>query len=141
MFYLPVDPKTFADINLALQIVLFAAVLTAVYLARRKKRFLRHCRIMRVIVPLQVLDIVFVMLPSLTNHLENSTKGFSFDAELVAHHSLGLAVVALWVYVNLVSAGKLKSPGSLATPMRAALLLWTVTIAAGVHQYFVLWVL
>ena len=50
-----IDVQTLAITNLAVQIFLIITVFGAVYLARRKK-LVRHCTVIRVAVPIQIIS-------------------------------------------------------------------------------------
>jgi hypothetical protein len=104
------DPRTLAVINLAVQAFLVLAVFGAAYLARRRRDFRNHCTVMRIALPLQIIAIVFIMLPSLRDHISHGQPGLLND-EMLAHHVLGAAVVVLWVYINLVFVGLIKPLG------------------------------
>jgi len=125
------DVKTLALANLAAQILLILMVLGAVYLAKKKRELMKHCSIMRVLVPVQIVAIATVMLPSMLGYLMNPPP---FSTEMIVHHSLGLAVVALWIYINL-SFGKPWMPRNLALFMRSAFTLWMLALLLGLHMY------
>src|SRR3990170_2354385 len=96
-----IDVKTLALANLAVQILLVIMVSRAAYLAKKRKLG-RHCTFMRVLVPVQIIAIAAVMLPSMLGYIENPPP---FYTEMLIHHTLGLSVIALWLYINL-SFGK-----------------------------------
>ncbi len=139
MISLPVSPKTLADLNLYLRLLLFVALLAAAYLAKRKRRLALHCTILRSVVSVQILSIIFMMFPSLASQLELQPHGRLFSAELILHHSLGLVVVGLWVYVNLLVAGTVKTRIKLVVFMRTAFTLWVLLVMSGVYQYLMVW--
>ena len=133
------DPRTLALINLAVQAFLVFAVFGAAYLARRSGDFRKHCTVMRVAVPLQIITIVFIMLPSLRDHIRHAQPG-SLNIEMLAHHVLGAAVVVLWIYINLVFLGLVKPLGRPIVAMRLALTSWVISLFMGIHIYFMIWV-
>jgi len=133
------DPRTLALINLAVQAFLVFAVFGAAYLARRRRDFRRHCTIMRIAVPLQIIAIVFVMLPSLRDHISHGQPGLLND-EMLAHHVLGALVIVLWIYINIVLMGLVKPLGRPAVAMRLAFASWVVSLFMGIHIYFMIWV-
>ncbi len=133
------DVETLAVANLSVQVSLIIVVFIAAFMAR-KSDFKRHCTIMRVLLPLQIISIAGVMLPSLLGYLENEQPGIFFNIEMLIHHTLGLAVVALWVYVNLVLTGVMMMWGRLVVAMRLAFALWVLTFLIGLHLYLVIWV-
>ena len=95
--------------NLAVQILLIITVFGAVYLARRKK-LTKHCTVIRVAVPIQIVAILVVMLPSMLGFIENMLSLPFFYPVVLIHHSLGLVVVGLWVYINLDVERRVKIP-------------------------------
>ena len=133
------DIKTLVVVNLSVQVSLMIAVFIAAFMAR-KSDFKKHCTIMRVLLPLQIISIAGVMLPSMLGYLENEQPGTFFNIEVLIHHTLGLAVVALWVYVNLALRGVMKMWGRLVVAMRLAFALWALTFLIGLHLYLVIWV-
>lgn len=132
------DIKTLAVANLSVQVALIIVVFIAAFIAR-KSDFKKHCTIMRVLLPLQIISIVGVMLPSMLGYLENEQPAILFNIEVLIHHTLGLAVVALWVYVNLALRGVIKTWGRMVIAMRMAFTLWVLTFLIGLHLYLVIW--
>lgn len=133
------DIKTLAVANLSVQVSLIIVVFIAAFMAR-KSAFKKHCTIMRVLLPLQIISIVGVMLPSMLGYLENERPAVLFNIEMLIHHTLGLAVVALWVYVNLALRGVIKTWGRMVIAMRLAFALWVLTFLIGLHLYLVIWI-
>ncbi len=134
-----IDVRTLAMANLTVQVLLIIIVSGAVYLA--KKRDLgRHCMTMRVAVPIQIIAIASVMLPSLLGYLEHGTPSIFFEVEILTHHTLGLAVIALWIYINLVFLGKARIGVKLATVMRISLTLWILALLIGLYLYVQIWI-
>ena len=74
-------------VNLVVQILLIITVFGAVYLARRKK-LTKHCTVIRVAVPIQIVAILVVMLPSMLGFIENVPSLPFFYPEVLIHHSL-----------------------------------------------------
>jgi putative membrane protein len=134
-----IDLRVFAPINLVVQLLLVATILVAAYLAKRRS-LKKHCAIMRVALPLQIISIAFVMLPSMLGYVRVGQPGSAFSIEIWIHHALGLAVVALWIYINLVVFRVIKTRHSLIIPMRLALVSWLITLITGIHLYLVIWV-
>ena len=62
--------QTLMTVNLVVQIVLIITVFGAVYLARGKK-LTKHCTVIRVAVPIQIVAILVIMLPSMLGFIEN----------------------------------------------------------------------
>jgi len=133
-----IDFKTLAMANLAVQIVLIITVFGAVYLARKKK-LVRHCTVIRIAVPVQILAILLVMLPSMLGLIGDGPPLPFFYPEMLIHHSLGLAVVGLWVYINLGIARRVKMPRNRATVMWLALGVWIASIVLGLSMYYTLY--
>ncbi len=134
-----INPEVLAIINLVLQLLLFIAVVIAVYLAK-KKRLAKHCAIIRIAIPLQVIAIAGVMLPSMGAYLRYGQPGSFFNIEVWTHHILGLVVIVLWIYVNLVMLGVIKMRSRLVIAMRLAFICWLLALIMGVHLYVLLWV-
>ena len=120
------DIKTLAAANPSVQVLLITVVFIAAFMAR-KSGFEKHCTIMRVLLPPQIISIAGAMLPLMPGYLENEQSGILFNTEMLIHHTFGLAVVALWVYVNLALRGVIKMWGRLVIAMRLAFALWVLT--------------
>ncbi|MCX9026160.1 MAG: hypothetical protein OIN85_08720 [Candidatus Methanoperedens sp.] len=133
------DVKTLALANLGIQIFLIAFVFQAVYFVK-KGNPLKHCAMVRIAVPLQVLAIITVMLPSLLGFIKFEPLGALFNAELLIHHTLGLLVVVLWIYVNLAFSNVIRMPSNFRLFMRTALGLWLLSLVLGLHIYTRLYV-
>ncbi len=130
--------SSLALINTVLQIVLIVVALVAFLLARRRK-FNRHCLIMRVAVAAQVVLVAALMAPSLSSYLSHWGGWSWFTAEIIVHHTLGVIVVLLFIYFNLALTGVVRSPRRLRPYMRSALVLWLVSLAMGLHLYVYIW--
>ncbi len=133
------DVGSIALINFVVQWVLIILVLAAVFLAKRKRSFRKHCTLMRVAVPVQVVAVLGVMLPSMVGYIEKERPGPVFTAEMLLHHGLGLVVIMLWVYINLVSLGVIGTRRGFKMAMRSAFALWLLTFGIGLHLYFSIW--
>lgn len=136
MKYMAIDVRTLALINLAIQILLIIIVLVAVYIAKKKKQLTRHCTFMKILVPVQIIAIATVMLPSMLGYLEHPPP---FTTEMLVHHALGILVVVLWIYINL-SFGKSWMPRNLPLFMRSAFTLWILALLIGLHLYIMIYV-
>ncbi len=90
---------------------------------------------MRVLVPVQIIAIITIMLPSLLGYL---THPPSFSTEMLVHHALGILVVVLWIYINL-SFGKPWQPRNLALFMRSAFTFWILALLIGLHMYLMIY--
>jgi uncharacterized membrane protein YozB (DUF420 family) len=132
------DVKTLALVNLGIQIFLIVFVFCAVYFVKKGKP-LKHCTMVRIAIPLQILAIITVMLPSLLGYIKIEPIGI-FNAELLIHHTLGLLVIVLWIYVNLAFSNIIRMPGNFRMFMRTALGLWLLSLVLGLHIYTRLYV-
>ena len=121
-------------INLAVQMLLLITVCAAAYLAKQKKLDI-HCTVMRTAVPVQIIAIAAIMLPSFLGYIEHGTPSYFFKIETLIHHTLGLVVVILWIYINLLFMGKLKTRLRLISFMRLAFTLWMLALLLGLHMY------
>jgi len=130
--------RSLALTNFILQCLLIVTTLTAVWFARRR-RFNRHCLVMRVSVAVQIILIAALMAPSLSAYLTHWSGWSWFTAEILIHHVLGVIVVLLFIYFNLALTGVVKSPKRLRPYMRSALVLWLASLAVGLHLYIYIW--
>jgi uncharacterized membrane protein YozB (DUF420 family) len=121
--------------NLVVQIVLIITVFGAVYLARRE-RLTMHCSVIRVAIPIQIVAILLVMLPSMLGIIENVPSLPFFYPEVLIHHSFGLTLIGLWVYINLGIARRVKKPRNRAAVMWLALGVWIASFILGLSIYF-----
>ncbi len=135
---LAIDIRTLAMVNIAVQLVLLAFVFGAVYLARRG-RVVRHCTVQRGTLLIQIIAILGFMLPSLLGFAQSAPSLPLFYPELLIHHSFGLIIVGMWVYINLDVSRRIKQLIKRKTAMRFALGVWVVTIALGLHIYYTLY--
>jgi hypothetical protein len=129
---MPLDYETIVAINLAIQIVLTAALSYALILARRGE-FKSHCQVMRLAGAGQILAVVALMSPAMGTLLEPGAGSGLFAAEVYAHHALGLAAMLLWIYINLPNIRPQKTMLSQKSAMRAAAGLWAASLAIGFH--------
>jgi hypothetical protein len=132
------DYQTLVASNLILQLILAAALGFSVFLAK-KKNFKRHCLVLRLAVTAQILAVLALMSPAMAAILEPGRPNGLFQAEVLLHHSLGLAVVLLWIYINLVYLGRLKARLALRRAMQAAAGLWVASLILGFHIYLKLY--
>lgn len=136
IFAMALDVKTLAIASLVVQVLLMMIVSGAAYLAK-KKDLVKHCTIMRVLVPVQIIAIVAVMLPSMLGYIKNSA---GFNTEMLVHHSLGLLVVALWLYINLAFGKVIRMPRNFTLLMRSAFVLWILAFFIGLYMYLQIWI-
>ncbi|MCZ7402688.1 MAG: hypothetical protein O8C61_10755 [Candidatus Methanoperedens sp.] len=126
--------KTLALINLSVQIFLILLLNYAAFYVK-KRDLLKHCNIIRIGIGIQIAAIVTVMWESLLGYLGSDAKDQLFNMELLIHHSLGILLILLWIYINLVVAGKIRSRGDLRNSMKSAYIIWTFTFILGLHIY------
>ncbi|MFC2068349.1 hypothetical protein ACFLTP_05025 [Chloroflexota bacterium] len=134
-----IDIKTLTITNLTFQLLLFITVSIAAYLAK-KRQLKKHCTIMMIAIPVQILTIAGMMMPSMLGYVRYWQPTSLLNLEIWAHHILGLVVIALWIYVNLVFRGVIKIHGRLIIPMRLAFLLWLLVLFIGLHLYITIWI-
>lgn len=135
------NEKIIVNINLVLQCMLLITVLVAGYLARFRRKLKVHCFILRIAVPAQIVSIFAIMLPAMLGYIQRGNRPVLFNTAMVIHHTLGLVVIALWVYINLVFQGIIKGVGKLSIPMRFAFFTWITVLLLGIYLYLVTWVL
>lgn len=126
------DIKTLASINFAIQTFLMILLSFAVFLAK-KKDIQNHCSIIRIAVLVQIAAIGAVMLPSMLGYIK--VPGTLFDLEILFHHTLGILVIGLWIYINLVYTKIVRWPGNFKIFMKSAYLLWLFGFILGLHIY------
>ncbi len=134
-----IDIRTLAMVNIVVQLVLIVLVFGAVYLARRG-RVARHCAIQRGTVTIQIIAILSIMLPSLLGFIQSVPSIPLFYPELLIHHSLGLILVGMWIYINLEVKRIIRPFIKRRTAMRFALGVWLIAIALGLNIYYTLYV-
>ena len=133
---MPFDVRILSTVNLVLQSLLVVALMAAVYLVRKKRDLKIHCLIIRIAVPLQVIAILGVMLPSMFGYIGNERTSLFLNVEILVHHTIGLVVIALWVYVSLLFGRGAGSLPRMVTAMKVAFWLWLVVFLVGLHIYF-----
>ena len=127
--------------NLIFQCMLLVTLLVAGYIAKFRRQLKIHCLILRVAILLQIVSILAIMLPAMLGYIHRGDRSELFNILMLVHHSLGLLMVAIWIYVNLVVQGITKGFGKLPWAMRLAFFLWLVVLLMGVYLYLVTWVL
>jgi hypothetical protein len=129
---------TWALVNTTLQVALVLAACVAFGLAK-KKRLKVHCLVMRISVAVEIVLIAALMVPSSAAYLR-AWGGWSwFTTELIIHHILGILVILLFIFFNLVMTGAVKFRHRLLPYMQTAFVLWVATLAVGVHLYWHIW--
>ena len=130
-----IDVRLLAELDLIVQLILGVVLLVAFRLALARD-FKKHCALMRFAVPVQILAILGVMLPSMYGYSHNSSTDPLLDFEILIHHTLGLMVVALWIYINLIFMNILKPKVRLKIMMRLALGCWAASMVLGLYLYW-----
>lgn len=138
MILLTVEMQALPSINLAAQILLALALLTAVNLAK-KKAFSRHCTVMRIAAALQILAIMAIMLPPMSDYLRYTSQSPLIQMEIAVHHALGLIVVVLWIYINLVFMKYIPAYLNARTAMRLGFAFWMLSLLLGIHIFMILY--
>lgn len=136
-----IDEKFLVAANLYLQCALLVVVIIAGYMAKFRHRLKEHCLILRLAVVLQIVSIAFIMLPAMLGYLHRNNRSELFNILMLVHHILGLIVIIIWVYINLVVQGIMRPVGKLTTAMRSAFFLWITVLLIGIYLYLVTWVL
>lgn len=120
--------------NLILQVVLVLGVAVAFCLARRRK-LRRHCLLMRVLIGVEVASIIVSMTRPMLDYVRQPPPLRLLTTETIVHHSLGLLVILMFIYVNLVFEHTIKTRWGFKNIMRIAAVLWVVTLVLGIHLY------
>ena len=94
---------------------------------------------MRIIVGALLATTAAVMLPTLVNFTRYPSFSWFFIESWI-HHVLGLIVLVIFIYVNLVSLRLIKVKHRLLGSMWIATSAWLLSFAMGVHIYVVMWV-
>jgi len=131
--------RTAADINLAAQLLLLAGLLVGFSLARQK-RFAAHGNVQTAMVLLNLILIVFVMVPSFYGYVIAGESTTGRVAQLmIGHGILGIVVEGVALYLIL----RMRTEwipnrfrvANIKLVMRATLVLWTVLVVLGVGIY------
>jgi hypothetical protein len=130
--------KNVAVFNLLVQVVLIIGVCVGAWLGRRRK-FGRHCLLMRVLMGAQILLIGIIMAPQLGRYIRDWSGFSSFTVVLIVHHVLGLVALALFVYINLAMAGIAKAPRRYRWFMWSALVSWVASLGLGAYLFWYIW--
>jgi hypothetical protein len=126
--------RTLQLINLWGQLALAVGLAVAFYLARKRKLKI-HCLLMRIFVPLQLLASAGFMFRSLVGYVKTPPSKLLLLPEMLLHHSLGVVVVLVFVWVNLGFAWGPRYRRALKPLMRIALACWVVTLLLGLHIF------
>ena len=126
--------RTLQLINLWGQLALALGLAAAFYLARKRKLKI-HCLAMRTLVALQLLASAGFMIRSLVGYVRSPPSSLLLLPEMLLHHSLGVVVVLIFVWVNLGFAWGRRYRRALKPLMRVALACWVVTLLLGLHIF------
>ncbi|MBI4285490.1 MAG: hypothetical protein HY670_06275 [Chloroflexi bacterium] len=129
------DVRMLATVNLVVQALLLVTVIVAIVLAK-KRQLVRHCNVVRAAIGLQILLIAVIMTPAMLGYIASAAP---FNLEVFIHHSLGVIVVLMWIYFNLVVTGVVKMRHRLVWPMRTAFLLWVIAFFLGLRLYLMIY--
>lgn len=121
-------------INLSIQLILILLLNYATFLAKTRDLH-KHCTIIRIATGIQIAAIVAVMWEPMLGYLRNNAHDTSFNVELLIHHSLGILLILLWIYINLVFARVIRLRGNLRDIMKLAYVVWMFTFILGLHIY------
>ncbi len=131
---MPIEHETQVSLNLILQLALSVALIYALLLARRRE-FKRHCLMLRMSFAAQILAILLLMSPAMGILLEPGRPPSFLVAEILLHHALGLAVIPIFIYINLVYERRLSPRFSMRSAMQAAAGMWVASLILGFHIY------
>lgn len=143
--FLGTNASLLADITLVIQILFFIVLCTGVAVqlnANRGKHnlFKWHDRLQAPVVVLNLLFIVFVMIPSFMAAVGGLSSGPANPVVIVPtiHGLLGLVAEGLGIYCLLAGFKILpRKIGTLRYWMRATFATWTITILFGIGVYLV----
>lgn len=131
--------RTAADINLAAQLLLLAGLLAGFLLARRK-HYQQHGNVQTAMVLLNLIFILFVMMPSFYGYVVAGGSTTGRVAQLmIVHGLLGVVVEMFAIYLILRMRTRLVPEplriGNIKLAMRSTLALWTILVLLGVGIY------
>lgn len=133
--------KTIATINIVIQFMLMAADSVAVYIVIKKRKLKMHCLVLRIAVPVLLVTIIIAMLPGMLGVIRFGGYTPLLTVETYVHHSLGLLVIGVWVYINLVFARVIKGTKHIRIIMRLAFASWLTTFLIGLNLYLSAYIL
>ncbi len=125
-------------LNLIIQTILIIIILVSIYLVRNNKTKL-HCRIMGFALFAQLLSTIFFMYPAMSGVRSTYYFNTFFNIELLFHHGLGLFVLLLGLYVELLFVGRVKDILNRFIAMKLIAALWFLSYLLGVHIYLVMY--
>ncbi len=125
-------------LNLIIQTLLIIVILVSIYFVRNNKIKL-HCRIMGFALFAQLLLTIFFMYPAMSGVRSTDYFNTFFNIELLFHHGLGLFVLLLGLYVELLFMGRVKDILNRFVAMKLIAALWFLFYLLGVHLYLVMY--
>ena len=131
---MPPHSSTLVAYNLLLQSIQSACFANALLLAR-KREYKKHCLTLCLAFSAQILAILLFMSPAMASLTEPGRPVGFLAAEILMHHSLGLAVVPLFIYINLVYQRRLSPRLSMRSAMQTAAGMWAASLVLGFHIY------
>lgn len=132
---------TLIDINMIVQVAIAAAMAYGTYLSYRKRRNYRlHCTIFKWAVPVEIITVLFIMLPSMLMYIPPAPAVLLFSILIYLHHAIGLVAVLLWAYILLATRRTIKIFIKLPTAMKWSLAAWAVSFSLGFFIYLYIYV-
>lgn len=119
--------------HIELQFFILLLLIFSSYMAHSKKIKV-HCSLMGTALILQLITIVFVMLPTFSALSEMQISG-QLLLGLWVHHIAGILVVLLVIYIDLAVKGSVHFLGEPYKLMRPVALLWFLALFGGIHIY------
>jgi hypothetical protein len=116
-----------------------AIVFYSGYTVRHHKTIKKHCTLMRITVGLLLVTTFAVMLTTLVNFTRYPFFSWLFIESWI-HHVMGLILLLIFIYANLVSLRLIKVKQRMRRPMWIATAAWFLSFVMGVHNYVVMWV-
>ncbi len=133
---------TLVEINLIAQAAIAIAMAYGVYLScRKKKNYRRHCAVFKWVVPVEIVTVLFIMLPALLRYGLPSPATLLFSLLLYIHHAIGLAGIVLWVYIILATRRTIAVSLKLPSAMKLALASWAAAFVLGFFIYVYIYLL
>lgn len=128
-----------SDVNLLVQVVILVLLFVGFYVVKRLK-FGQHGYFMFFAVAVNLLSMIFVMLPSALSIIGGASLTF-FTGLMALHSALG-AVAEVWG-IYIVAVWRFRRPGQscfkLRNHMRVLMILWVMTSVLGFALYGLLY--
>lgn len=130
-----------ATVTLAIQFFVLV-LLVAGYGFKRQKKYRRHGVLMFTAVVLHLITVLIIMVPSFGVIVFTDTGlSATITVYTIIHGVLGLTTLVLgsWITLSWRFRQSLQYCSPKKLVMRATLILWVITIAAGIVMYFSLY--